>query len=276
MDRPVRDVKVHYEEAGAGRPLLILHGWPGDGLTTMPEFEPFFASRSGWRRIYPDAAGIVKTPVPIWLKGPDDLLEVLIEFMEAVAPGERFAVAGVSWGAYFATGLVHQRSDRIDGVFLSIPRLEPRGANPDRDIPRHQVLRHDPSMVAALRPGEEWLLDYLVVQSPAALEAIRGWVWPPPYDPAAGPLINATAFSFDPTVLPQPCLAPTLVLMGHQDSEVGYRKGWSLIDQFPRGTFVVLDAAGHLLDVEQPALRQALISDWLDRVEADVAPLAST
>jgi pimeloyl-ACP methyl ester carboxylesterase len=37
MDRLVRDLNVHYEEAGSGRPILILHGKPGDGLTTMPE-----------------------------------------------------------------------------------------------------------------------------------------------------------------------------------------------------------------------------------------------
>jgi pimeloyl-ACP methyl ester carboxylesterase len=267
MDRAVRDVNVHYEEAGSGRPLLILHAWLGDGLTTMPEFEPFFVDRPGWRRIYPDVAGIVKTPVPDWLRGPDDLLDVLIEFMEAVAPGQLFAVAGVSWGAYFAAGLVHHRSDQVDGVLLSIPRLEPRDAYPNRQIPARQVLRHDPEMLAALQPGEEWVLEYLVVQSPAALNLIRQAVWPAPYDPAAGPLLSATAFSFDPTALPDPCLAPALVLLGHQDDVVGYRKGWSMIDQYPRGTFVVLDAAGHLLDVEQPALRHALIGNWLDRVE---------
>lgn len=276
MDRAIRDVNVHYEAAGNGRPLLILHSWSGDGLTTMPEFEPFFTSRPGWRRIYPDAAGIVKTPVPDWLRGPDDLLDVLIEFMESVAPGQRFAVAGVSWGAYFAAGLVHRRPDKVAGVLLSIPRLEPREAYPDRQLPPRQVLREDPEMVGALQPGEEWVLEYLVVQSIDALERIREFVWPPPYDPAAGPLLNATAFSFDPTVLPEPCLAPALVLMGHQDDVVGYRKGWSMIDQFPRGTFVVLDAAGHLLDVEQPGLRHALIADWLDRIEEDVVKLPSS
>ena len=36
---------------------------------------------------------------------------------------------------------------------------------------------------------------------------------------------------------------------------------------FPRGTFAVLDRAGHLLDFEQPVLQKALINEWLDRVE---------
>jgi len=267
---------VRYEEAGIGRPILFLHGWPGDGLTTMPDFEPFFESRTGWRRIYPDALGIVRTPPPDWLRGPDDLLDVLAEFVDAVAAGQPVVVAGVSWGAYYALGLVHHRPDQIAGVLLNIGDLEPLASNPNRQMPQAQVLRHDAAMVAALRPGEEWLLDWLVVQSLPALERRRAWVWPPSLDQANDELndelLYGKAFSFDPAAFPRPCPAPALVLMGRQDHVAGWRKGWSMIDQFPRGTFVVLDAAGHFLDAEQPRLREALISEWLDRIEADGGP----
>ena len=272
MDSIVRGLNVHYEEVGAGRPVVFLHGWPGNGLTTMPDFEPFFASRTGWRRIYPDALGIVKSPAPDWLQGPDDLLDVLADFMDAVSPAEPVVVAGVSWGAYYALGLVHHRPDRVAGVLLSIGDLEPLASNPNRQMPEQQVLHYDPDMVATLEPGEEWLRDWLVVQSLPALQRVRQWIWPPRLDEANDELLYGKAFSFDPAALSRPCLAPALVLMGHQDHAAGWHKGWSMIDQFPRGTFVVLDAAGHLLDVEQPALREALISEWLDRVEADSLP----
>ena len=267
MDKTVRDVNVHYEEAGTGRPILILHGWPGDGRTTMPEFEPFFANRPGWRRIYPDVMGLPKAPVPEWLRGPDEVLDVLIEFMDLVAPGERFTVAGVSKGAYFGLGIVHHRRDRLDGALFSIPLLESAKAHPEHPLAERQVLRHDPAMVAALQPGEEWIPDYLVVQSEPALEAIRQWQFPAPQDPASVGVFRGRWFSFDPTTFAEPFPAPVLMLMGRQDAESGYTTGWSMIEQFPRGTFVVLDAAGHLLDVEQPRLRHALIAEWLDRVE---------
>ena len=57
-------------------------------------------------------------------------------------------------------------------------------------------------------------------------------------------------------------------LLGRQDHIVGYRDQWDIIDNYPRATFVVLDRAGHgAAPVEQYELCQALMSEWLDRVE---------
>jgi pimeloyl-ACP methyl ester carboxylesterase len=238
----------------------------------MPEFEPFFVSRPGWRRIYPDVMGMPKAPVPAWMQGPDDVLDVLIEFMELDEPGEQFAVAGVSKGAYFGLGIVHQRPERVAGVLFSVPLLESAEAHPEHPLAERQILRHDSAMVAALMPGEQWLLDYLVVQGEPALAAIRTWQFPAPQDDASESVFRGKWFSFDATALAEPFGGPALMLMGHQDALSGYSSGWSMIEQFPRGTFAVLDAAGHLLDVEQPELRHALIADWLDRVEEYAPP----
>jgi pimeloyl-ACP methyl ester carboxylesterase len=62
-----------------------------------------------------------------------------------------------------------------------------------------------------------------------------------------------------------------LIVTGRQDHLAGYKQSWSILDSFPRATFAVLDRAGHLLDVEQPALQKALTNEWLDRVEEYVA-----
>jgi pimeloyl-ACP methyl ester carboxylesterase len=265
MDCKVRDLSVHYEEVGAGRPLLVLHGWSSDCYTEMPAYEPLFARRPGWRRIYPDVAAIAKPPIPAWFRGPDQLLDVLLEFMDSVAPGERFAVSGISWGGYLAAGVVHHRPSMVAGVLFNIPSLEI--AAPQRDVPARHVIREDPAFASALRPEEQWLLDFFVVQDERLLDLVRSWSFPAPYDPTIEALLGRKAFSFDPTVLPEPCPAPALFLTGRQDQIVGYRKAWSLIEQFPRATFAVLDRAGHMLDAEQPAVREALVNDWLDRVE---------
>ena len=60
---------------------------------------------------------------------------------------------------------------------------------------------------------------------------------------------------------------PTLVLTGRQDSHVGYKDGWRVLEKYPRATYAVLDRAGHALGVEQKELFQTLIQEWLDRVE---------
>lgn len=58
MECRVRDVTFHYREFGTGRPLLLLHGLPLDHRHMARDFEPLFASRAGWRRIYPDLPGM--------------------------------------------------------------------------------------------------------------------------------------------------------------------------------------------------------------------------
>lgn len=58
-----------------------------------------------------------------------------------------------------------------------------------------------------------------------------------------------------------------LLLLGRQDSAVGYRDAWKIIENYPRATFAILDTAGHILQIEQEELFNALTNDWLDRVE---------
>ena len=67
--------------------------------------------------------------------------------------------------------------------------------------------------------------------------------------------------------LAEPFEGPTLILLGRQDAEVGYRDAWRLVENYPRGTLVVLDRAGHYLPIEQEGLFRTLVHEWLDRVE---------
>lgn len=73
-------------------------------------------------------------------------------------------------------------------------------------------------------------------------------------------------FSFDVDKLPQPFARPVVILLGRQDSSVGYQDAWHILENYPRGTFAILDRAGHNLQIEQPQLFNALIEEWLHRV----------
>ena len=43
---------------GHGTPILMIHGWPIDGACEMLDFEPIFADKPGYLRIYPDLPGM--------------------------------------------------------------------------------------------------------------------------------------------------------------------------------------------------------------------------
>jgi pimeloyl-ACP methyl ester carboxylesterase len=266
-----RDVDIHYEEAGSGMPLICLHGGNiGNGRWSVDQYEPAFAGRDRWHRFYPDMLAHGRTAAPDWLRGHDDVLDAALGFIDAVAPGEPFAIAGVSWGGYFARGVVHHRPQQILGVMLYVPDFN-RAVEGQRDLPPFYVIRHEPAFDEALTPGEAWMKDVIPVQTKDTLDDLRRQLFGNAADntpPAV--LDDGNTFSFDPDALAEPCQAPALILTGRQDVITGYAKAWPLLDNFPRGTLAVLDRAGHMLGIEQPVLFKALATEWLDRVEESI------
>ncbi len=268
MECKVKDITINYEEFGNGHPLLLLHGWPLDHRPYLNDFEPLFSERKGWRRIYPDLPGMGKTQAVDWITNQDHMLEIVLAFMDAIAPGENFTIAGGSYGGYLARGIVHHRGSVLNGMMIIVPDVE---QDPEkRNLPEHQVIHEDAAFLAALTPEEQSLSEVLVVQSIEALQISREYLHP------ASVLADREflrrlqknyAFSFDVDSLSQPFPAPTLILTGRFDHWCGYREAYKLLDNYPRATFAVLDRAGHALTTEQKSLFQALTSEWLDRVE---------
>ena len=268
MECQVRDITMHYEEAGAGRPLLLLHGWPLDHRHMAHKMEPLFANRTGWRRLYPDLPGMGNTRAADWITSHDQVLDLVIDFMDTVAPGERFVAAGTSYGGYLARGLVYYRGAQMDGLLLTVPSINEEAAEPH--LPQHRVLREDRAFLAALAPDEQRMREYIVVQSMELLTEFRR-VMSPARAIADYAFLERLdqhpTFSFDVDALPTPFPAPALFLTGRHDSGQGYHLAYQLLDNYPRATFAVLDRAGHALAFEQKTLFRALVSEWLDRVE---------
>lgn len=268
MECKVRDLTIYYEETGSGMPCLMLHGGGLDHRHMQNDMEPLFTDRAGWRRIYPDLPGTGRTQTANWITNQDRMLDVVLEFIDAVAPGQRFAVAGASYGGYLARGVVHQREGQIDGLLLIVPVIEPdRGK---RTLPKHQVLKEDEEFLAALVPDEQWVQELAVVQSLGLLEYQRGWIIPAlaKADQEFIKRLEAnTAFTFDVDTLPEPFPGPSLFLAGRYDPWCGYQDAYRILENYPRATFAILDRAGHALTYEQNILFKALVNDWLDRVE---------
>ena len=271
MECQLDGISVYYEEYGDGRPIIMLHAWSLDHRHMEMEMEPAFANRFGWKRIYPDLPGHGRTPGVDWISNHDRMLDVVCDFVDQLIPGQRFVVAGASAGAYLARGLVYRRSAWIDGLLLSVPLIVADDAK--RTLPPHVALVQDPALMCELGPDEVEALQIAVVQSRKLLDALRD-----AYAPAIAVgdhEFQATirenpenySFSFDVDAIAEPLRAPTLIVTGRQDSIVGYRDAWRILDNYPRGAFAVLDRAGHSLEVEQEGLFRSLVSEWLDRVE---------
>lgn len=268
MECTVRDVNIHYEEYGQGKPILILHGWTLDHRYMVHNMEPLFKERTGWRRIYPDFPGMGKSEAPEWLTRHDQFLEIVMEFIDQVAPDQRLTVAGLSFGGYIARGLIHHRGEQIDGVMLAVPLVE---KNREKLVlPEHRVDWRDPDFLAQLLPEEELQKEVLVQQTIPVLKEVQETI-SPAVRVANQNFLNKVdwAFSFDPDDLARPFEGPSLIITGRQDHWCGYHNAYQLLDRYPRATFAALDSAGHNLPIEQKIIFQALANEWLDRLERE-------
>jgi pimeloyl-ACP methyl ester carboxylesterase len=256
---------VHYVEHGEGaRTLVALHGFPVDHRITTGWLEPCFAGRDGWRRVYLDLPGMGLTSGD-GIGSTDEVFDVVRQAVDELAPGS-FALAGSSYGGYLARGLVAAEGDRVTGLALSVPMVV--AAHADRDVPPYRLL-HQQSGVD-LPEGSE---DFSVVVSAATVEATKVQVDPglAAADPDAIERISASYAGTFALRGAQPFDRPSLILTGRQDNITGYRDQWSVLEDFPRATFAVLDRAGHNVTIEQPELVAALTTEWLDRVEEGTA-----
>lgn len=271
MDCELKDIIVHYELFGEGRPIIMIHGWSVDHRHIMSDMEPLFRQRDGWKRIYFDLPGHGRTPGKDWITNQDKMLDVVLDFIDNVIPGQRFVLAGTSLGAYLARGVVHHRPESIDGLLQIVPVIV-QGAK--RHLPSAVTLIADPALVSELEPAEAEFFQISVVQSRKIVDYIRANFLSASEmgDQAFQAKIQTEhpenyAFSFDVDALPKACPAPTLIVMGRQDSMVGYRDAWEILENYPRGTFAILDRSGHFVPFEQEDLFHALVGEWLNRVE---------
>jgi pimeloyl-ACP methyl ester carboxylesterase len=265
----IDDLKIYYETYGDGIPILMIHGRGVDHNIMTGCMEPIFKVRPGWKRIYLDLPGMGRTRVSDRLKNSDDMLRTVIRFCEEVIPNRNFSVAGESYGGYLARGLVHDMPEHLDGVLLICPVII---ADPEkRDLPQRRVFVRDAELLASIEPSERKMFEHFIaVQDKRRWERFQLEILP-------GIKTEDTIFierlkkdgynfSFDVDKLERPFDKPSLMLAGRQDTVVGYADLLKIIENYSRGTFAILDRAGHSLQFEQEVVFNCMVNEWLDRV----------
>ena len=106
-------VELHVEEAGEGRPVLMLHGFP-DSHALWRDQIPALAD-AGHRVIAPDLPGYGESETPAELDAYRlrNVVKGLVELLDQLRV-ESTAVVGHDWGAATAWGLAALEPDRVD------------------------------------------------------------------------------------------------------------------------------------------------------------------
>ncbi|KAK0262755.1 hypothetical protein LTR35_017648 [Friedmanniomyces endolithicus] len=259
---------------GQGFPVLIIHGWTMSGTVEAHDFEPIFSKSPDYRRIYVDLPGMGDSPAGD-IQDLDSMLERVSAFVDTHILSSHFLLIGTSCGAYIARALAYKYSSAVDGLLLRVPLVEPVTAK--RDLDPFVPAIADAALLSSFSRADREMLGHVVVQTPEYIDRLRRRteaIVLPAIAAADSAVLDPirsdpdryklTAPLHDPET---PFVKPTLILTGRQDTVVGHRDARSLLTCHPRATFVALDRADHGLPVDETNLFEALVSDWLWRVE---------
>jgi pimeloyl-ACP methyl ester carboxylesterase len=125
----VNGIRMHYAEAGTGRTVLLLHGFPESWHAWRHQLTAL--AEEGYRVVAPDLRGYGQTERPETLEAYDifQLTGDIVGLVNAVADGPA-VIVGHDWGAWIASCAALLRPDLFCAVaLLSVPFVPRREVN---------------------------------------------------------------------------------------------------------------------------------------------------
>ncbi len=270
MECQVSKGTINYEVYGEGDPIIVLHAMGTDHRAMMTWIEPIFNEINvDWKRIYVDVPAHGKSAINDSVRGTEDMLHMLLEFIETVLPNQRFSLIGLSFGGYLVQGILHKKQELVDGVCLIAPALHLPGV--ERSLPSKVVYEKDEALLAELDEDIGNAFELLMVYQNKInlmmfLEEIQhGRLLANREFLSSDWRKEGYYFSFEPFSHVDELEQPTLIVLGRQDAICGYEDHLKLLNKFTCASLAILDRTGHMIQIEQRDILQQLVIEWLGR-----------
>lgn len=256
--RRTRAGVIAYREAGSGPALALLHGIGSQSGSWALQLGALGAR---WRTIAWDAPGYGGSDrLPAESPAAADYAGALAALLDALDIA-RLVVVGSSFGALVAGAFAASWPERAAGLVL----LNPAGGYGLAD-PEQRAARLALRLERLARLGPEGMAmepapGMLSASATDEARAIAAWstarIRPDGYTQAARMLANGRLVE-DAVRYP----GPVLVVAGSADTITPPAECERIARTFPRATYRLLDACGHLSHLDAPAAVNALIADF--------------
>ena len=252
--------RMAWLEAGAGWPVILLHGFPLSAAMWRPQLERV---PDGWRFIAPDLRGFGRSFPPA---GGDITMDDYAADVFALMDGlelDDAVIGGLSMGGYVTFAMFRQAPARFTRMILAdtkSPADSPQ-AREGRVKMREQLAEDGPRGVAdamlpkLLAKGTEREAADAVRQARAMIESAA----PEAIAAAIGALLGRP----DSTPGLPAIACATLVLVGELDAITPVAEADAMHHAIARSTLCVIPGAGHLSNLEQPDAFSRALGDFL-------------
>ena len=255
----LKNAHVYYEIIGEGKPLLMIHGNWCDHKLMKGCMERIFENPQntdiqGFKRIYIDLPGMGNTLLKEDISTTDDIYSILKAAVDKLITEDTYYISSESYGSYLARALLKNDFERIGGLMMICPVAVAEFEK--RDIPKPEIVERDINLYRSLSDNDKRTCDtVLTIQTEHVwkryIEEVRSGVRKS--NITLLKKIKREGYTFKDSIdlLQKPFKKPSLILLGMQDQSVGYKDSFKLADNFPRADFIVLDGAGHMLQIEK-------------------------
>lgn len=244
-------------EAGAGRPVVFLHGLGWDLSLWHPDLARL-APR--YRAIAGDTRGHGGSDAP---PGPYDIAMFAADWAGLLDTlGIRGAcIVGLSQGGMVAQRLAAERPDLVAALVLVATACDSTPASEAAMEARLAALATDGPEASALVAARGIFSEGWLAANPAELDRFIAWRVRMP----AAPLAAATraAFGMDLKPLLPRIAVPTLVISGGGDRLTPPPRQAQIAALIPGARHATVPKAGHIVPAEQPAAFAAILDDFL-------------
>lgn len=248
---------------GSGPPVVCLPMFATTRRVTVEALGPALAG-AGRRQVYADLPGHGETPASAEATS-EAVLAAVAAFVTEHDTGDGVLLAGCSYGAYLAAAIARRWPARVRGLLLVCPGV--RIGPAERDLPGPPVRGGKPGWLDDVAPEFTEHLDLALGRRERAVAARVSALLADGTagDSAYQQRLKGDHYALDDQDARTAFAGPTAVVTGRQDRVAGFADQYRQMPLYPRGTFAVLDEAGHYLPFEQPDLLRALAQQWLQR-----------
>lgn len=251
-----------FDEIGSGRPVIFLHGFPFNRTMWREQIE--FLSARGYRCIAPDLRGLGESKSDGEVATMEDMARDVAGLMDELKIDDAI-ICGLSMGCYVAFELAQLFPDRIRALILCGPKAQgPDGAEKiNREAQALRVLAE--GMDFAVESISTKLLGKRTVhEKPEVVERVAEVVLST--DPlGAAAAQRGMAARRDYSVDLANISVPTLIIAGREDGVRTPADAEFIRDNIRGSKLIVIDHAGHLMNLEQPEMFNRTLIDFCDR-----------